>query len=111
MPTGPAFRSDAHAEDNPVGIVGWDCRKQQQDAKWSSCTLDLKCSPWNFRAGEPFRTMASVELYAMLVSVKLPIERPENRAHKVMLALSGEMDELIAKGEKLYLIMEDLKKR
>ena len=67
---GVAFRADAKAEGESVSIGGWDCRGgvPPHRARWFAVSLTRRNAPWAFAKGEPFRTIASLELYATLVS-------------------------------------------
>ena len=67
---GEAFRADAKAEGQCVVIGGWECLGNTPPgrARWYSVRLDRKNAPWAFSRGEPFRTIAALELYATLVS-------------------------------------------
>ena len=68
---GELFRLDAKAEGEEVAIGGWRCRgsKQTRDASWFSVRLNRRNAPWAFARGEAFRTIASLELRGVLVSV------------------------------------------
>ena len=68
---GPAFRADAKAEGQLVCIGGWECLGGCPPgmARWFSVVLTRKTAPWAFSRGEPFRTIAALELFASLVSV------------------------------------------
>ena len=50
---------------------GWECRGgcHPSRARWFSLTLTRKTAPWAFSRGEPFRTIAALELFASLVSL------------------------------------------
>ena len=67
---GEAFRADAKAEGQCVVIGGWESygNTPPGNARWFSVRLDRKNAPWAFARGEPFRTIAALELYASLVS-------------------------------------------
>jgi hypothetical protein len=66
------FRADAKAEGDDIGIGGWcvDPRGPGH-SRWFSLKLDRHSAPWAFRSGEPFRTIASLELFATLLCVIL----------------------------------------
>ena len=70
---GLAFRADAKAEGQLVRLGGWECVEgtPPSRARWFSVVLDRKNAPWAFARGEPFRTIASLELFATLLCVKL----------------------------------------
>ena len=68
---GEAFRSDAKAEGDVVVVGGWECLggRRPGEARWYSEKLDRKSAPWAFSKGEPFRTIAALELYGTLISI------------------------------------------
>ena len=70
---GMAFRADAKAEGQLVRLGGWECigGTQPSRARWFAVELDRQNAPWAFARGEPFRTIASLELFATLLCVKL----------------------------------------
>ena len=54
----------------------------RQDAKWFYLHLTRKSAPWAFTKGEPFRTIASLELLGSLMGIMLLLdgdEEPEVR--------------------------------
>ena len=75
---GELFRLDAKAEGDEVCVGGWLCRggTPTRSAPWFSVRLTKKSAPWAFARGEPFRTIASLELLAALIGVMvlLPIK-------------------------------------
>ena len=68
---GLAFRADAKAEGHIVRVGGWECvgGRRASEARWFSIDLDRKNAPWAFARGEPFRTIASLEMFATLLCV------------------------------------------
>ena len=68
---GTVFRADAKAEGQSVVIGGWECREGTPPrlARWYAVKLDRGNAPWAFSRGEPFRTIAAIELFASLVSL------------------------------------------
>ena len=68
---GIAFRADAKAEGQNVVVGGWECRGgvRPERARWFAITLDKRSAPWAFARGEPFRAIASLELFATLLCV------------------------------------------
>ena len=68
---GELFRLDAKADKEEVAIGGWRCRgsRKTSDAVWFSVRLNRRNAPWAFARGEAFRTIASLELLGILVSV------------------------------------------
>jgi hypothetical protein len=66
------FRADAKADGDSVGVGGWLCHPDgTEHSPWFSLQLTKKTAPWAFRAGEPFRAIASLELYATLLCAML----------------------------------------
>ena len=66
------FRADAKAEGEDVGIGGWLCHPDGPEfSPWFSVKLNRSSAPWAFRSGEPFRAIASLELYATLLCTML----------------------------------------
>ena len=71
------FRSDAKAEGDTVRLGGWQVSGQDgkpiapAQARWYQLTLDRATAPWAYRRGEPFRTIASLELFCTLISAMI----------------------------------------
>ena len=70
---GTAFRADAKAEGNEVCVGGWECigGTPTGSARWFSLKLSRTSAPWAFARGEPFRAIASLELFGSLLCVML----------------------------------------
>ena len=68
---GTAFRADAKAQGASVCVGGWECLqgRQPSEARWFSVELNKTSAPWAFSRGEPFRTIASLELFATLLCI------------------------------------------
>ena len=68
---GEAFRSDAKAEGQTVVVGGWESRggAQTVSARWFAVTLTRTSAPWAFAKGEPFRTIAALELFGTLLCI------------------------------------------
>jgi hypothetical protein len=68
---GELFRLDAKAEGQEVAIGGWLCAEgcSTKDAPWFAVKLTRQNAAWAFARGEPFRTIASLELLGALVGV------------------------------------------
>ena len=62
---------DAKAEGQTVVIGGWKSQGgcKTKDAAWFSLELTRKTAPWAFERGEPYRTIASLELMGTLVGL------------------------------------------
>lgn len=92
---GPAFRADAKAEGQSVVIGGWECLGGRPSARsrWFAVELNRRNAPWAFARGEPFRTIAALELFATLTCiVTFGDEWPTAAAGAV--TLSGVTDNL-----------------
>ena len=70
---GEAFRADAKAEGMTVVVGGGESLggRRPAEARWFSVELTTKSAPWAFSRGEPYRTIAALELYATLLSIVL----------------------------------------
>jgi hypothetical protein len=68
---GEVFRLDAKAEGDTVAIGGWKTTGEAKASKasWFALSLTRATAPWAFARGEPFRTIASLELLAALVGL------------------------------------------
>ena len=92
---GVAFRADAKAEGQTVQVGGWECihGRRPAQARWFSIKLDKMNAPWAFAQGEPFRAIASLEMFAMLLCiVAFGEERPTGAAGGAV--LQGVTDNL-----------------
>jgi hypothetical protein len=78
---GEMFRLDAKAEGEKVAIGGWRVGKSgdSHDAPWFSLVLTRATAPWAFARGEPFRTIASLELLGTLVSLVVLVPVTERK--------------------------------
>ena len=92
---GVAFRAGAKAEGQLVRIGGWECLwgVLPREARWFSITLTRSTAPWAFLRGEPFRTIAALEMFATLVSVRAFSDRWPGSG-KGAITLSGITDNL-----------------
>ena len=78
---GEVFRLDAKADNGSVAIEGWRIPKsgKTMDATWFALELTRATAPWAFARGEPFRTIASLELLGTLVSLVVLVPLSERR--------------------------------
>ena len=78
---GEVFRMDAKAEGEKVVIGGWKVKGDgnTREAEWFSLTLTRATAPWAYARGDPFRTIASLELLGTLVSLVLLVPVEERR--------------------------------
>ena len=84
------FRADAKAEGTDVALGGWLCHPGgTRESKWFAVQITPGNAPWAFWAGEAFRTIASLELFASLLC--LMIFAPEDDSFGV-LRFTGETD-------------------
>jgi len=70
---GEAFMGGREGRGDDRRGRGWDSMggKRPEEARWFSVRLDTKSAPWAFARGEPFRTIAALEMYATLLSIIL----------------------------------------
>ncbi len=70
-----AFRVDARAEGQVIGIGGWlPCRDadgvlRTHLSPWFHFELDAATAPWAYMRGEPFRAIAALEAVGVLVAL------------------------------------------
>ena len=93
------FRSDAKAEGDTVRLGGWQVADEAGrpvdpiDAWWYVLTLDRVCAPWAYRRGEPFRTIASLELFGTLISAMIFLPRfPKGAGALGKISVGGSTD-------------------
>ena len=77
LPLATALRVDAHAEGARAGVGAWlphldgDGNIVKELSPWLSVSLDASNAPWAFsRGGEGFRTIASLEAFAIVLGIK-----------------------------------------
>ena len=90
-----AFRIDAKAKSETVVIGGWESwgSSHASGARWFSMELSRKSAPWAVAKGEPFRTIAALELTAVLVmAVKLFCLDGEWKGRRAVLKLTAFTD-------------------
>ena len=70
-PPEPDFRADAKAEGEDVMIGGWECADNTPpgQARWFSVRVTRKSLPWIYARGEPYRSIATLELLGVLLSI------------------------------------------
>ena len=71
LDSGEIFRIDAKAEEDCVVFGGWesDGGGPPSEARWFSVVLTKASAPGAFDKGEPFRTIAALELLGALFRV------------------------------------------
>ena len=90
------FRSDAKAEGELVVIGGYETFTEDgypvphDEARWFMLTLDRRSALWAFQKGEPFRTIASLEMLGSLLSLMLLVDaRPSCTSYRQGSVLSA----------------------
>ena len=78
---GEVFRLDAKAEGSKVVIGGWRIqgKAKSKDAEWFSVELTRATAPWAFARGDPFRTIASLELIGVLIGLVVLVPEQSRR--------------------------------
>ena len=86
---GEVFRLDAKAEGDKVVIGGWRCAgaSSTKEAAWFAVKLDSRNAPWAFSPGEPFRTIASLELLVVLVGLMVLVPEADSQGRNQTLSL------------------------
>ncbi len=70
-----AFRIDASAEGDVIGVGGWLPTRNQHGildravSPWFSFSLNRSTAPWAYARGQPFRTIAALEAVGVLVAL------------------------------------------
>ena len=70
-----AFRADARATEETIGIGGWlptrgaDGKLNRWASPWYAIELNELTAPWAYSRGLPFRTIAALEALGALISV------------------------------------------
>ncbi|CAE8658280.1 unnamed protein product, partial [Polarella glacialis] len=93
------FRADAKADGEDVKIGGWECLDADSTgkARWFSEVITRENAPWVFEAGEPFRTIATLELLATLCCLVAFPRGPgpgNTEEPRALLTLGGSTDNL-----------------
>jgi len=90
---GELYRADAKAQGQRVVLAGWEvadgCDTTQ--ARWYSLELTRDDIPWAYARGDPFRSIASLELLATLLCV-LVFEPRHGCATRGTLSLTASGD-------------------
>jgi hypothetical protein len=70
---GTAFWANAKAEGQQIAVGGWECIGgiPASRARWFALELDRRTAPWAYARGEPFRSVAALEMFATLLSFVL----------------------------------------
>jgi hypothetical protein len=81
------FRTDAKAEGDLVTVGGYQTHDEEgkeihhKEAKWFFLSLTRASAPWAFSKGEPFRTIASLELLGSLLGIMLLVDGKDKGSH------------------------------
>eukprot|EP00438_Fugacium_kawagutii_P024076 Skav212939 [mRNA] locus=scaffold374:464240:467185:- [translate_table: standard] len=91
-----AFRVDAKAEGDCIVVGGWEIDEDLPGKKgrWFSIRLTRKNAPWAYIKGDPFRSITSLELVAVLSAVMLFGDLWKDRSRQNVITLSGTTDNL-----------------
>jgi hypothetical protein len=115
---GERFRADAKAQGQDIVIGGWEVGGVEgtQHSRWYSLRLTREDVPWAYTRGDPFRSIASLELLATLVCVLVfgPTAQDLEGA-SIGLTASGDnqsngftLDRLSSTKYPLYLVLMEL---
>ena len=115
---GELYRADAKAEGDNIVIGGWELRGSEGTAgcRWFSLRLTKSEIPWAYTRGDPFRSIAALELLATLVCILVfgPSESHTTGA-QIALTASGDnqsngftLDRLSSTKYPLYLVLMEL---
>jgi hypothetical protein len=87
------FRADARAEGDTVEAGGWETTgsANTKDARWFKMCLTRKNAAWAFHAGEPYRSIASIELFTTLVAAMV-FSRQNSEGMLELSVMDGETD-------------------
>ena len=90
------FRVDAKAEGECIVIGGWETTNggSTMSARWFSISLNRKNAAWAYVKGQPFRSIASLELCAVLVAVMLFARGKESDGRRGTLTMGASTDNL-----------------
>ena len=84
------FRADAKAEGNDVALGGWLCHPEgPAKSLWYAVRITPSKAPWAYWAGEAYKTIASLELFATLVCIMVFTTRVGAGG---VIEISGETD-------------------
>ena len=117
--TGERYRADAKAEGDKVVLGGWEVRGSgghPGQARWYSLRLTRADIPWAYTRGDPFRSIAALELLATLVCVLVFEPRePTLAGGLISLTAAGDnqsngftLDRLASTKYPLYLVLMEV---
>ena len=117
--TGERYRADAKAEGEKIVLGGWEVGASggnPRRARWYSLRLTKEDIPWAYTRGDPFRSIAALELLATLVCVLVfePAE-PSLSGGLISLTAAGDnqsngftLDRLSSTKYPLYLVLMEV---
>ena len=87
---------DAKAEGDLIVVGGWEVGKSgpEEHGRWFSIKLTRKNAPWAYVKGEPFRSISSLELVAVLVAIVLFGDELVDASCKNVMSLTASTDNL-----------------
>ena len=90
------FRIDAKAEGEKIVIGGWESYKGQEtsQARWFSIELNRRNAAWAYVKGDPFRSIASLELVGVLTAVMLFAPEADWRGGRTRVTITAVTDNL-----------------
>ena len=90
------FRVDAKAAGEEIVIGGWETWKEvsQRSARWYSFRLNRKNAAWAYLKGDPFRSIATLELIGVLAAVMVFAPRAEWGTGDAVVTLTAYTDNL-----------------
>lgn len=88
------FRIDAEAQKDEIVIGGWETYETEVPAKtrWFSIRLSRRLTPWAYLRGDPFRSIASLELLGVLLAVMIFGPNAKWRGGRRSMRLTGVTD-------------------
>ena len=115
---GERYRADAKAEGENIVIGGWEVvgGEGTSQSRWFSMRFTRAEIPWAYIRGDPFRSIAALELLATLVCVMaLSPQEPSLTGALIALTASGDnqsngftLDKLCSTKFPLYLVLMEL---
>lgn len=90
------FRIDAKAEGEKIVVGGWECYGgiPTERSRWFSVELTRRTAPWAYVKGDPFRTISSLELIAVLTAVMLLAPEAKWKGGRSVAVISATTDNL-----------------
>ena len=90
------FRIDAKAEGEKIVVGGWECHggTPTEKSRWFSVELTRRTAPWAYAKGDPFRSISSLELVAVLTAIMLLAPEAKWRGGRSVAVISATTDNL-----------------